>query len=141
MGAEVQRGDVLFEIDSRPYQADLNRVEANMLQAEAKLKRLESDYQRAVGLVNTKVMTREEFDKVSGDRNEALANIDVVKANLDLAKLNLSFTKVRAPISGTAQPHACSTSATWSKSTKRCSRRSFRSIRSMPISTSTSGRC
>jgi RND family efflux transporter MFP subunit len=99
-GQDVREGDVLFEIDARPYQADLNRAEANLVQAQAHLTRLDADYRRATGLLPSKVLSREEFDKVSGDREEANAAVGVAKANRDLANLNLNFTKVRASISG-----------------------------------------
>jgi RND family efflux transporter MFP subunit len=99
-GYDVKKDDVLFEIDPRPYQAELNRAEANVVLAEAHLNRLNSDYQRAESLVRTKAIGREEFDKIAGDRAEANATVGVAKAGRDLAKLNLDFTKVKAPISG-----------------------------------------
>jgi RND family efflux transporter MFP subunit len=99
-GADVRLGDLLFEIDPRPYKAELDRAEANLVQSQAHLTRLNADYQRAKGLVNKGSMGREEFDKVEGDRAEASAAVGVAKANRDLASLNLSFTKVLAPISG-----------------------------------------
>src|SRR5438034_10982983 len=50
-GMEVKQGDILFEIDPRTYQAELDRAEANVVQADARLKRLNTDYQRAVRLM------------------------------------------------------------------------------------------
>lgn len=99
-GADVHQGDVLFEIDPRPYQADCDRAEANLVQAQAHLSRLETDYQRAVELLPGRRISREEFDRIAGDRREASAAVGVAKANRDLSNLNLSFTKVRAPITG-----------------------------------------
>ena len=51
-GADVHQGDVLFEIDARPYQTDLARAEGNIIQSEGRLKRLEADYQRAADLLS-----------------------------------------------------------------------------------------
>lgn len=99
-GSEVQEGEVLMEIDPRPYQAELDRAEANVAQAEAHLTRLKSDFERATVLRGRDAIGREEFDKVSGDRNEALAAVQVAKAARDLARLNLEFCKVKAPIDG-----------------------------------------
>jgi len=99
-GGYVERGAVLFTIDPRAYEAEVKRTEANLLQAQAKLKRLELDYRRAATLVETRAITREQFDQVSGDRAQAAAAIDVAKADVELARLNLDFTKVRAPIAG-----------------------------------------
>ena len=99
-GSDVKQGDLLFEIDPRPYQAELNRAEANVVQAQARFSRLEADYQRAQGLLPGQRISREEFDRIAGDRAEANAAIAVAKASRDLASLNLSYTKVEAPISG-----------------------------------------
>src|SRR5262249_40986833 len=99
-GAEVTKDDVLFEIDPRPYRAELARAEGNVLQAQGHLKRLEADYQRASMLFTRGAMGREDFDKVAGDRTEAAGALDVAKANRDLAQLNVEYTQVRAPLSG-----------------------------------------
>ncbi len=99
-GALVKQGDVLFEIDPRSYQADLERAEAALLQAEAHLKRLELDYNRARPLLPHQAISREDFDKISGDRDEAQAAVKLAEAARDLARLNMGFTHVTAPISG-----------------------------------------
>jgi RND family efflux transporter MFP subunit len=99
-GDDVKKGDVLFEIDARPYQAELNRADANLVQAQAHLDRLNSDYKRAVNLLPVGGLSREEFDKMAGDRAEAVATVAVAKAARELADLNLGFTKVKTPISG-----------------------------------------
>jgi len=99
-GATVTKGDVLFEIDRRPYEAEVNKAASSLVQAEEKAKRLDRDLRRATALLGQKALAQEEFDKITGDANEAKASIGVARANLDLAKLNLSFTKVTAPISG-----------------------------------------
>ena len=99
-GRDVEKGFVLFEIDPRPYEAEVNRAKANLLQTQAHLKKIELDYVRAEKLVGNNTITREQYDQVAGDRAEAEASVEMVKANIELAKLNLSFTKVRAPISG-----------------------------------------
>ena len=99
-GAEVKQGELLFEIDPRPYQADLARAEANLVQAEAHVNRLSADYQRAISLLSKKAMSPEDFDKVRGDRAEAEAAVGVARASRESAKLNLTFTKVTSPIPG-----------------------------------------
>jgi RND family efflux transporter MFP subunit len=99
-GNVVEEGDVLFEIDPRPYKALVDQAEANVGQAEAHLKRLESDYRRANAMFARHAIGQEEFDKIAGDRSEAEAGVGVAKAQRDSAKLNLQFTKVRAPIAG-----------------------------------------
>lgn len=99
-GAEVNEGDLLFVIDPRPYQAEVDRTEASLKQAEAHLTRLTADYRRASELFARNVMSRQDFDLVSGDRNEAEAAVGVAKASLATAKLNLGFTQVKAELAG-----------------------------------------
>ncbi len=99
-GRDVEKESVLFEIDPRPYQAEVARAKASLLQATAHLKRLALDYDRAEKLVGNKSISHEQFDQVAGDRAEGAAAVEMVKANIELAQLNLNYTKVRAPISG-----------------------------------------
>lgn len=99
-GADVNEGDLLFEIDPRPYQAALDRAQATLVQSDVHLKRLDADYQRAQNLYPKGAIGREEYDRIAGDRGEAVAALGVAQANLNLAKLNLEFCKVRAPFSG-----------------------------------------
>lgn len=99
-GGDVEAGALLFEIDPRPYEAEVARNKASLFLAESHLKRVQLDYDRAEKLIGSKSISREQFDQVAGDRSEARANIEVMKANLEAANLNLRFTKVRAPIGG-----------------------------------------
>jgi RND family efflux transporter MFP subunit len=99
-GSSVKEGERLFEIDPRTYGADLKRTEAVLQQAEAHVKRLQLDYHRAAGLLPTRAISQEDFDKIAGDRDEAAAAVRIAEAARDLAKLNLDFTKVTAPLSG-----------------------------------------
>jgi RND family efflux transporter MFP subunit len=99
-GVEVKEGDLLFVIDPRPYEKEVQRTEAALKQAEAHLNRLSADYRRASELFARNVMSRQDFDLVSGDRAEAEAAVGVAKANLETARLNLSFTKVKADLAG-----------------------------------------
>jgi membrane fusion protein, multidrug efflux system len=99
-GDEVEEGAVLFEIDPRPYDAEVARTEAAVGLSEAHYRRLEADLKRAKSLVARQAIGREEFDKIVGDYAEAGASVEIAKANRDLAKLNRSFARVTAPISG-----------------------------------------
>jgi RND family efflux transporter MFP subunit len=99
-GSEVKEGAMLFEIDPRPYKAELDRAEGMLAQSDAHLKRLQADYGRATRLFSRSAIGQEEFDRVVGDLGEAKAAVDVARANRDLAKLNLDFTKVTASIPG-----------------------------------------
>jgi RND family efflux transporter MFP subunit len=99
-GADVKEGDLLFEIDPRPFKAELDRAEAILVQAEARLKRLDTDYQRAASLLPRGAIGRDEYDRIVGDRAEAAAGIGVAKAAREMASLNLEYTRVRAKING-----------------------------------------
>src|SRR5205814_5909133 len=96
-GHEVKKGDVLFTIDQRPYQAEFKRAEAEVARARTQLALAKSERERAVKLLEQHALSREDFDtRVSG--NEAAeANVQVAQAALDTAALNLSFTKVTSP--------------------------------------------
>jgi multidrug efflux pump subunit AcrA (membrane-fusion protein) len=99
-GADVKEGDLLFEIDPRPYKAELARAQGAVTQSEGRLKRLEADYGRAMDLLRRNAMSREDFDRIIGERTEAAGNLEVAKANLEMARLNLDWTQVRASQSG-----------------------------------------
>jgi RND family efflux transporter MFP subunit len=99
-GAEVKKDDLLFEIDQRPYKAELAQAEANVVQAEAHAARLAQDLRRANQLIARNAISQEEYDKIVGDKREAEGAVGSAKASRDRSKLNLEFTQVRAPISG-----------------------------------------
>ncbi len=99
-GADVKEGDILFEIDSRQYKAELARAQGTLIQSEGRLKRMEADVGRANDLLRRSAMSREDFDRVTGDRTEAVGNVEVAKASLEMARLNLGWTQVRAPQDG-----------------------------------------
>jgi RND family efflux transporter MFP subunit len=100
-GTEVKRGDLMFEIDPRPYQAALDQAAANLRLAEAKVKRADATLAR-LKAIGPPAISREEVDHAEADRTEALAATDAARAGHELAKLNLAFTHVTSPIDGKA---------------------------------------
>src|SRR5712692_8714626 len=99
-GALVKQGDVLFELDPRPYQALLNQAKAKVVQDEAQLKFDEAEYQRNVRLAATGAVSRSDLDKTSAARGVDIANIEADKAMVVSRQLDLEYTKVIAPVSG-----------------------------------------
>jgi RND family efflux transporter MFP subunit len=99
-GALVKKDDKLFQIDPRPYRAELERAKGTVAQCDARVRRVERDYQRAKSLIQRGAVGQEEYDRYEGDYREAVANLDVAKANRDLATLNLEYSRVIAPVSG-----------------------------------------
>src|SRR5882757_3307894 len=99
-GAIVRRGELLFQIDPRPFQAEVDRLKGDLSQAKAQLSRAQSDFQRAERLHNNDGMSAEEYDRRAAVRSEAEARIASTEAALRGAELNLGFTRVIAPITG-----------------------------------------
>lgn len=101
-GTEVKAGDVLFEIDPRPYQAQLDRAQGEVVLAEARLKLAKADNARAKGIakMNPGAISQQDLDKYQAAEEEADASVKASKANLESYKINLDFTKVLSPIDG-----------------------------------------
>lgn len=99
-GAVVRQGDILFEIDPRPLQAEVDKLKGDLSEAKAELSRAQNDFQRAERLHNNDGMSVEEYDRRSSARNSAEARIASTEAALRGAQLNLEFTRIVAPISG-----------------------------------------
>jgi RND family efflux transporter MFP subunit len=99
-GAEVKKGDLLFQIDARPYQVAVDRAAAELARANFRFERMSTDAARARALGMSRAISREELDRVGTDLAEARSAADSAKAALEAAKLDLLYTEVRAPISG-----------------------------------------
>jgi multidrug efflux system membrane fusion protein len=99
-GAIVRQGDLLFQIDPRPFQAEVDRLKGDLSQAKAQRSRAQSDFERAERLHNNDGMSAEEYDRRAAVRSEAEARIASTEAALRGAELNLEFTRVTAPIMG-----------------------------------------
>lgn len=99
-GKEVMKGDLLFTIDRRPYQADYDRAEAEHQRAESQAELAKNDAERASRLIVTKAISEEDFDTKTRSYTSALAALKAARAAMESAKLNLEFTEVRSPIRG-----------------------------------------
>ncbi len=99
-GALVKKGDLLFQIDPRPFQAEVRRLEALVAQSRANATRSENEAGRGERLRASNAISAELADSRTSAAQEARAAVGALQAQLDLAKLNLSFTRVTAPISG-----------------------------------------
>src|SRR6266850_6083006 len=99
-GKEVKKGDVLFTIDPRPYQAEYDRAEAERQRAESQADLAKNDADRARHLIATKAISEEDFDTKTKTYYSALAAVKSAKAALESTKLNLEFTEIHAPIAG-----------------------------------------
>jgi multidrug efflux system membrane fusion protein len=99
-GSIVHQGDVLFVIDSRPYEADVARAEAVLAQARSRSELAGSELARAKKLVSSQAISREELDARTSGSAEGSAGIRAAAAAVRVARLNLEWTVVRAPITG-----------------------------------------
>src|SRR5262245_62219965 len=99
-GTIVKQGDLLFVIDPRPYQAELERAKADLALANAKLERTGKDLARAQMLVRSRAVSEEEVDTRVSDQRQAQETVQAARAMVNAAQLNVEFTQVRAPISG-----------------------------------------
>src|SRR4051812_30436866 len=99
-GALVKKGDVLFELDPRPYLALLNQAKAKVAQDKAQLTFDEAEYQRNLKLVRTGAVSRSDLDKSAAARGVDMANIAADQAVAVSRQLDLEYTKILAPVSG-----------------------------------------
>jgi len=101
-GDEVKKGDVLFTIDARSYQAEYDRARAELTRARTQATVARSESERAKKLSEQQAISTESWEQRRAAADQAGANVQAAQAALDAAALNLEFTKVRAPIDGRA---------------------------------------
>jgi multidrug efflux system membrane fusion protein len=101
-GQEVKKGDVLFLIDARTYQAAYEQANAELARARTQAALARSESERARRLSEQQAISTETWEQKRAAADQAAADVQAAKAALDAAALNLEFTKVRAPINGRA---------------------------------------
>lgn len=99
-GALIKQGDLLFTLDPAPYAAEVDRAEAQVVAAQARLSYTRSEMERATRLLQESAIAQREHDERVNAQREADANLRAAQATLQTAKLNLSYTQVRAPVAG-----------------------------------------
>jgi RND family efflux transporter MFP subunit len=99
-GQIVKKGDLLFTIDRRPFQAALAQAQASLAQARANLAFAESDLARAQGVAVGSVITQQTLDQRMQAKRVAQATVAAQEAAVNQAGLDLEFTELRAPVSG-----------------------------------------
>jgi multidrug efflux system membrane fusion protein len=99
-GDEVRRGQVLFTIDPRPFQAAMQQAQANLARDEAQLRNAESERTRYAELVKKDYVTREEYDKIVAGAEAARAVAAADRAGIDNARLQLAYCEIRSPLDG-----------------------------------------
>ena len=99
-GQEVKKGDVLFLIDPRPYEAALDSAKANVKEVEARLVLAKHNLERAKELYAANAISKETLDTRESSYMQEQAYLLSAKANLRDAELNLEFTEIKAPMDG-----------------------------------------
>lgn len=101
-GDPIRKGDMLFEIDPRPFQATLDQAKGVLAQAEARQGKTALDVKRYAPLVKDRAISQEEYDDAVQADLEAKAAVVAAQAQVEQAQLNLGFTKIASPIDGIA---------------------------------------
>jgi RND family efflux transporter MFP subunit len=99
-GATVAAGALLFTIDPRPFEAEVARAESQVVAAKSRADLAQTEYARAQKLLDSRAVSRQEFDQLAAGARTSEADIKAAEAALRVARLNLAYTAVRAPIGG-----------------------------------------
>ena len=99
-GANVKKGQLLFTIDPRPFEAEVARAQSQVTSTQARAELAQSELARAQKLVDSKAISKQEVDQLGSGTLTSKADIAGAQAALRVAKLNLDYASVRAPISG-----------------------------------------
>ena len=99
-GSVVKKGDLLFQIDPRSFQATLDQAKGNLAIAQANFTKADADVKRAMNLFREKVISDQERDTYINAANSTKANVQAAEAAVHSAEINLGYTKITAPIDG-----------------------------------------
>jgi membrane fusion protein, multidrug efflux system len=101
-GADVKKGTLLFTIDQRPFEAQLNEAQANLAQSKAVLGLAKIQFERVEGLIDSKAISKEDFDTKKNAVDVAEANVMQRQAEVETAQINLAYCSIHSPIDGRA---------------------------------------
>lgn len=99
-GSRVQKDQVLFRIDARPFREEVNRLEAEQRRAESQLTLARANLQRGQRLIHEGAASQNDLDQLQSAEASGAASLDSIRAGLSQARLNLEFSNVRSPIDG-----------------------------------------
>jgi RND family efflux transporter MFP subunit len=99
-GSVVKTGDLLFQIDSRPFEAALAQAKGTLAKDQANQIKAEADKKRAIDLFNKKVISDQERDTFFATADSTTANVEADGAAVKQAEINLGYSKIIAPIDG-----------------------------------------
>jgi RND family efflux transporter MFP subunit len=99
-GSPVKMGDLLFQIDSRPFEAALAQAKGTLAKDQANQIKAEADKKRAIDLFNKKVISDQERDTFFATADSTTANVEADQAAVKQTEINLGYTRITAPIDG-----------------------------------------
>src|SRR5882762_3225842 len=101
-GSVVKKGDLLFQIDPRPFEAAVAQAKATLAKDQANLAKADADQKRALDLFNKKVISDQERDTAIAAAGSSKANVEADEAAVKQTELNLGYTRITSPIDGIA---------------------------------------
>lgn len=99
-GSIVKKGDVMFQMDAKPFKTQLDAAKAALAEQQAKLEVNQANLKRVKPLAKANAVSKKELDDAQGRVNSAAAAVEMAKAELDTAELNLGYTTIYAPVTG-----------------------------------------
>ena len=99
-GALVRKGELLFSIDPRPFEAEAARAQAQLTSMKARFDLAQSELARAQKLLDSQAVSKQEVDQLASGQRTSQADIQGAEAALRIARLNIEYAQVRAPIAG-----------------------------------------
>jgi membrane fusion protein (multidrug efflux system) len=99
-GKTVAKGQLLYTIDSQPFQADVAAAESKVAEAKTRLVNAQNEYDRYAPLADSKAVSQSDVDAAEASRDAAIANLDAAKANQRMSEINLSYATMYSPING-----------------------------------------
>jgi membrane fusion protein (multidrug efflux system) len=99
-GTIVRQGDVMFRMDAKPFEAELDASRAALAEQEARLWTAQANLKRVKPLARANAVSKKELDDAQGTVNAAAASVEMARADVETAKLNLGYTTIYAPVTG-----------------------------------------
>jgi membrane fusion protein (multidrug efflux system) len=99
-GAQVKEGQILFQLDPKPFQVQLDQAEAALAKQEAALETARLNLERVKPLTEQTALSQRDLDDANGQYQSTAAAVDQARAQVETAKLNLSYTTISSPVTG-----------------------------------------
>jgi len=103
-GADIKKGQLLFEIDPRPYQAQLDQAKGQLAKDQAQKTTAEWNVKQDQSALEAKAISEQQLHSDIGTRDQAIGSIAVDQAEIETATLNLNYCQVKSPIDGPGRP-------------------------------------